>query len=398
MTAVGSDPPGHRATVYVLTLAQALAMTGVSMVTLTTGLAGTYLAVDPTLATLPLAIQFLATMLSTFPAAMVMRRFGRRFGFTAGQLIGVAGAAVSVLALFDKSFALLNAGGLLLGIHNACWGYYRFAAAESAAPAFRQRALSLVMGGGVLAAVAGPELAKHTRDLLAPIMFAGCYAVIAGLCLVNVILLQAGRYAPPPSADERASSGRPLADIMRQPRFIAAAAAALVGYSVMILVMAATPISMVDCGLTFDDAAWVIQWHGLAMFAPSFFTGRLIEKFGAVKVISAGLALNVACMALHLAGTDLSNFWAGLVALGLGWNFMYVGATSLLTETYRFEEKEKVQAANDTLVFAGISLATFASGALQNSFGWQAVNAAIAVPLVLAFIAVLGARTRPATA
>lgn len=388
----------HRPTVYILTLAQALAMTGVSMVTLTTGLAGTYLAVDPKLATLPLAAQFVATMLTTFPAAMLMRRFGRRAGFTAGQLIGVAGAALSVQALNDKSFALFALGGVLLGVHNAFWGFYRFAAAEAASPAFKSKALSLVMGGGVLAAVAGPELAKHTRDLLAPISFAGCYAVIAGLCFINVILLQAGRFAAPPSAAERASSGRPLADIARQPRFIAAVTAAMVGYGVMILVMAATPISMVDCGLDFDDAAFVIQWHGLAMFAPSFLTGSLIQRFGALKVIVAGLALNVVCMAVHLVGVDFSNFLIGLVALGLGWNFMYVGATSLLTESYLPEEKDKAQALNDTLVFAAISVATFASGALQNTVGWQAVNATIAVPLVLALMAVLGARRRPGIA
>lgn len=392
----GSD--GHRATVYILTLAQALAMTGVSMVTLTTGLAGTYLAVEPTLATLPLAAQFLATMSSTFPAAMLMRRFGRRAGFTMGQVIGVAGAALSVLALTERSFVLLAVGGVLLGVHNAFWGFYRFAAAEAASPAFRSRALSLVMGGGVLAAVAGPELAKHTRDLLAPIGFAGCYAVIAGLCLINVVLIQAGRFAPASSAAERTNSGRPLAEIARQPQFIAAVAAATVGYSVMILVMAATPISMVDCGLTFDDAAFVIQWHGLAMFLPSFFTGSLIQRFGTIPVIGAGLALNVVCMAAHLSGIDFANFWFGLMALGLGWNFMYVGATSLLTECYRREEKDKAQAANDTLVFAGISIATFASGALQNSFGWQAVNAVIALPLLLALIAVLGARRRPGIA
>ena len=393
-----AEAPRIPPTVYILTLAQALAMTGVSMVTLTTGLAGTYLAADPKLATMPLAVQFLATMLATFPAAMVMRRYGRRPGFTMGQVIGVAGALVSVLALTKGSFPILTAGGVLLGIHNAFWGYYRFAAAEAAGPGLKNRALSCVMGGGVLAAVAGPELAKHTRDLMEPIMFAGCYAVIAGLCVVNVLLIQAARFTPPVSAAERASTGRPLAEIISQPRFIAAVTSALVGYGVMILVMAATPISMIDCGLTFNDAAFVIQWHGLAMFAPSFFTGALIQRFSALRIIVAGLVLNVACMALHMTGTDFSNFWAGLVALGLGWNFMYVGATSLLTECYLPEEKDKAQAANDTLVFAAITVATFASGALQNTYGWQAVNAAIALPLLLAFIAVLGARKRPAMA
>lgn len=388
---------GARPTVYILTLAQALSMTGVSMVTLTTGLAGTYLAADATLATLPLAIQFLATMCSTFPAAMLMRRRGRAFGFTLGQVIGASGGAVSVAALLSNSFPMLLAGGVLFGIHSAFWGYYRFAAAEAADPAFRQKALSLVMGGGVLAAIAGPELAKHTRDLMAPVMFAGCYATIGVLCLVNVVLVRFGRYAPP-AVPTGGQAGRPLRDIVAQPMFIAAVMSAAVGYAVMILVMAATPISMVDCGLTFNDAAFVIQWHGVAMFAPSFVTGALIQRFGALRIVLVGLVLNAVCMGLHLAGTAIENFWAGLFTLGLGWNFMYVGATSLLTECYRPEEREKAQAANDTMVFAAITVATFASGALQNTYGWNAVNGAIAVPLVLALIVVLGARRKSASA
>jgi predicted MFS family arabinose efflux permease len=394
-----STPPAHmgsRSTVVVLTLAQALAMTGVSMVTLTTGLAGTYLSADPKLATLPLAAQFVATMLTTFPAAMLMSRFGRRTGFTLGQFIGLTGALISVEALDRASFSWLFAGGILLGVHNAFWGYYRFAAAEAADPAFKTRALSLVMGGGVLAAVAGPELAKASQALLAPVMFAGCYAVIAALCVANVILLQLGRFPPPPNAAERGDSGRPLADIVRQPTFVVAVTAATVGYGVMILVMAATPISMVDCGLTFNDAAFVIQWHGLAMFAPSFATGALIQRFGSLRMIAAGLVLNVVCMAIHLAGVDFANFLLGLAALGLGWNFMYVGGTALLTESYRPAEKEMAQAANDTIVFAAISLATFASGALQNTLGWQAVNAAIAAPLVLVVLVLSLLKRRPA--
>jgi predicted MFS family arabinose efflux permease len=383
--------PRGRRTVLVLTLAQALAMTGVSMVTLATGLAGTYLAVDPSLATLPLAAQFAATMCTTFAAAMIMRRIGRRAGFTLGQAVGVAGALVSAWALRENSFAWFLAGGVLLGVHNAFWGFYRFAAAEAADEAFRAKAISLVMAGGVISAVLGPELAKATRDLLAPISFAGCYVAIAGLCALNIALLQAARLPPAPTAAERRDSGRPLPELLRQPGFAAAVLAAMVGYGVMILVMAATPISMVDCGLTFDDAAFVIQWHALAMFAPSFFTGSLIKRFGTRDIVIVGLVLNAACMAIHLAGTDFANFWFGLVALGLGWNFVYVGATTLLTENYRPAEKDKAQATNDTLVFAAITVATFASGALQNTIGWQAVNMAIALPVVIAFAAVMAA-------
>jgi predicted MFS family arabinose efflux permease len=377
--------------VGVLALAQALAMTGVSVVTLTTGLAGTYLTPDPTFATLPLAAQFVATMFATFPAAMIMRRVGRRVGFTAGQCIGVLGAAVSAWALLQQSFALFFVGGALLGIHNAFWGYYRFAAAEAADPAFKSKAISWVMAGGVLAAVAGPELAKLSRDWLAPVVFAGCYAAIAGVCVVNVLVLQFARL-PGAIALPPRGAGRSSFALLKQPKYLAAVAAGMAGYGVMILVMAATPLSMADCGLAFDDAAFVIQWHGLAMFAPSFFTGALIQRWGAPRIITLGLVLNVACMAVHLQGTALENFWFGLVALGLGWNFMYVGATALLTESYRPEERDTAQATNDTLVFATISLATFASGALQNTLGWVAVNGVIALPLLLSFIALMGLR------
>ena len=375
-------------TVGVLTLAQALSMTGVSVVTLTTGLAGTYLAASPTLATAPLAAQFVATMLATYPAAMVMRKYGRRAGFSLGQLIGLMGALASAFALWEKSFPMFLAAGAVLGVHNAFWGYYRFAAAEAAGESFKARAISLVMAGGVLAAVAGPELAKHTRNLFEPVVFAGCYGAIAILCAVNIVLLQAARLPAAPVVQSH-RVGRTWRELLKDPTYFAAAASAMTGYGVMILVMAATPISMADCGFTFDDAAFVIQWHALAMFAPSFFTGSLIGRWGAMRIIFAGLFLNVFCMAVNLSGTNISNFWFGLVALGLGWNFMYVGGTALLTSAYRPEERDTAQATNDTLVFAAISVATFASGALQNTLGWFAVNAIIALPLVLSLIALM---------
>jgi predicted MFS family arabinose efflux permease len=322
---------------------------------------------------------------------MLMRKYGRRVGFTLGQIIGVLGAVFSVYALMEQSFPLFLAAGAVLGIHNAFWGYYRFAAAEAADAAFKTRAISLVMAGGVLAAVAGPELAKHSRNLFEPVVFAGCYAAIAIMCAVNVVVLQFARLPGAPAA-KTSHGGRNWAQLLKDPKFFAAAAAGMTGYGVMILVMAATPISMADCGLSFDDAAFVIQWHGLAMFAPSFFSGHLIQRWGAMRIILAGVALNLVCMAVNMSGTNISNFWFGLVALGLGWNFMYVGATAMLTEAYRPEERDTAQATNDTLVFAAISVATFASGALQNTLGWVAVNAIIALPLVLSFMALMSMR------
>lgn len=389
------DHRKSRWTVLVLALAQALSMTGASIVMLVTALAGAHIAPDPRLATLPLALQFVATMLTTFPAALWMKNVGRRIGFTMGQIIGIGGGVIGSYALLQGSFTLLIVSAVFLGVHNAFWGYYRFAAAEAAPPEKRAKAISLVMAGGIFSAVFGPELAKATRDLFSPVVFAGCYAAISALTAFTACLIQAAaltKFAQPPVSPETVE--RPLLEVMRQPKFIVAAIAAMVGYGVMIMVMSATPLSMVDFGFAFEDAAFVIQWHALAMFSPSFFTGSLIKKFGAVRIILAGVVLNVISMASNLAGVEFINFWLGLVALGLGWNFMYIGGTALLTETYRQSEQEKAQAANDFLVFATISVATFSSGALQNGFGWVAVNGAMVVPLTVALCTVFWLTTQ----
>ena len=371
--------------VLVIALSQAFSMTGAGIVMLVTGLAGLYLAADERLATLPLATQFIATMVATFPAALCMKRVGRRIGFTFGQLVGVCGSLVSCLALLEARFDLLIAGAALLGVHNAFWGYYRFAAAEAAMPEKRAKAISLVMAGGIISAVAAPELSKVPRDLFSPITFAGCYAAIAVLALLTACLLQAAAFDKPFSqSNQYKKNARPLAEIVRQPKFIVAATSAMIGYGVMILIMSATPLAMIDCGFAFEDAAFVIQFHALAMFGPSFFTGTLIRKFGVIRVISAGIVCNIACMVSNVSGVELGNFWFGLIALGLGWNFMYIGGTAVLIDTYRSSEREKSQAANDFLVFATISVATFSSGVLQNGFGWIAVNGAMIAPLLMA--------------
>ena len=364
-------------------------MTGAGIVMLVTGLAGAYLAEDDRLATLPLAIQFVSTMAATFPAALWMKRVGRRIGFTAGQCIGICGGLLSCYALLEARFDLLIAGATLLGVHNAFWGFYRFAAAEAALPEKRAKAISMVMAGGILSALSAPELAKMTRDLFSPVVFAGCYAAIAILALSTALLIQTAALKKPAfPRGSSAGSARPLSEIVRQPIFIVAAVSAMVGYGVMILVMSATPLSMIDCGFSFEDAAFVIQWHALAMFGPSVITGSLIRRFGALRIILIGVGLNTVCMISNLSGIELVNFWIGLMALGLGWNFMFIGGTTLLTEAYRPSEQEKTQAANDFLVFATISVATFSSGALLNSFGWAAVNSAMVLPLICALTAV----------
>ena len=381
-----AGPAPARRNVLILALCQALAMSGTSIVLTVSALAGHMLAADKSLATLPLAVQFTATMLATIPASLLMGRIGRRAGFTIGQLFGIAGAALAVYAIYRADFGVFVAAALLLGVHNAVWQYYRFAAAETAGEEFRARAISYVLTGGLIAAFVGPMLARTSREFLAPFTFAGCYVAIIGLSFTTILLLQLIRIPRPPQAG-KGNSGRPLAEIVRQPAFLVAALAAMFGYATMTLVMTATPLAMIACGLPFGDAAFVIQWHLVGMFAPGFFTGTLIRRFGVLRVIIAGTLLNALCMAINLAGIGIVNFWLALLLLGVGWNFMFIGGTTLLTEAARPEERAKVQAANDFLMFSMVALAGFSSGALQHAVGWHAVNAAVALPMLIAFAA-----------
>ena len=395
MTTPGSADArsAHRAdptkkNVLILALCQAFGMTGNAMVITVSALVGFDMAVDKGLATLPLALQFTATMIGTIPASLLMRRIGRRAGFSLGASVGCIGGATAAYAIASGSFALFCLAAMLNGVFHAFILYYRFAAADTASETFRPRAISLVMAGGVVAAIAGPELAKWSRGLFAPALFVGSYAAIAGLAAVSLVLLQFVDI-PRLSAAERARSGRPLGVILRQPKCVTAILSAAVGYAVMSLVMTATPLAMVAHHFDFDAAAFVIQWHGLAMFLPSFFTGQLIQRFGAVRIISVGIAMNVASLAINLSGVEFLQFWAALVLLGLGWNFMFVGGTALLTEVHTPAERGKTQAVNDFLVFTTVSLAAFSSGALHSSFGWTAVNLGMAPPLLIALTAVV---------
>jgi predicted MFS family arabinose efflux permease len=372
--------------VLVLSLCQALSMTGASLVILVSALAAQTLADDKSLVTLPIAFQFTATMLTTIPASLLMGKIGRKLGFTLGQVIGVCGAALASYAIFEGNFWLFALASAMLGSHNAFWQYYRFAAADTASGEFKAKAISLVMAGGVFAAVAGPQLGKWSVDLFSPVLFVGCYVVIIALSTITIFMLQ-GVSIPKPTTVGISVRGRPLGEIMRQPVFIVAVISAMFGYSVMTLVMTATPLAMAFCGFDFSDTGTVIQFHALAMFAPSFFTGHLIKKFGVLHIIIIGAILNVGCMAVNLMGIEFANFWIGLMLLGLGWNFMFVGGTTLLTEAYRPEEKSKVQAANDFIVFGAVSVAAFSSGALFDIFGWAAVNAAVTLPMLIAFVA-----------
>ena len=389
MSLTEAKPHSHeRKNVFVLALSQALSMSGMSMVMTASALTGLMLADDKSLATVPMALQFVAAMITTIPASLFMGRYGRRIGFSVGQAVGACGALLATYAIYTQSFWLFATASLLLGIHVAFWQYFRFAAADSASPDFKAKAISYVLAGGVISSFLGPQLAKFGEKLLEPIIFAGIYILIAGLCITTLFLIQAIKIPSPKSAGIN-NSGRPILEIMRQPVFIVAAMSGMFGYGAMTFVMIATPLAMNFCGFAFTDSATVIQWHVLAMFAPSFITGSLIKKFGVLNIILCGVVLNVCAIAINLSGIEFLNFSIGLATIGLGWNFMFIGGTTLLTEAYRPEERSKVQAANDFMVLSTTTIAAFSSGALQQSVGWALVNAMVTVPMTLVFTAVI---------
>jgi len=397
MTAsISTAPEGAahtRRNVIVLAICQALSMSGSSLVMTISALAGKMLSDDPALATVPMAVQFLVTMMSTVPASLLMGRVGRKIGFTVGQMFGICGAGLACWALFQGSFLWFVGGASLLGVHNAFWQYYRFAAADTAGPEGRAKAISYVLTGGVLAAVIGPQISKSTFDLFDPIQFAGGYVGVIALSMLTIVLLQMIRIPKPKKADHTTPAGRPILEIARQPVFLVAVLASMVGYATMTFIMQATPLAMQICGFGFKDTATIIQWHVLAMFAPSFVTGHLIKRIGVIYVILIGTLCNFFAMAVNLSGIDFSNFWGGLMLLGVGWNFMFIGGTTLVTEAYRPEEQSRVQAFNDFLVFGCVATAAFGSGYLQAKFGWLAVNMALALPVFAVFLAAIWYRT-----
>lgn len=374
-----------RRNVLLLALCQALYMTGTSMVITVTALAGTAIASVKSFGTLPLSLQFVATMAATIPASLFMQRHGRRAGFIVGALVGIAGAAIGLYALLHANFVLFTLGSMLIGVLNGFAIYYRFAAADTADPAFKPKAISLVMAGGVAAAFLGPNLAKYTVDLFAA-SFAGCFAALVGLHILT-ILIMVMIDIPKPAAEDRKNSGAPLSQILRRPAIIVAILAGVAGYSSMNLVMTATPLSMVGHHFAFSDAAMVIQWHVFAMFAPSFVTGHLIARYGSPSIIMAGAALILICVAINLHGVSLAHYLIALIALGTGWNFMFIGGSALLTSAHDSAEKAKVQGLNEFLVFTSVALASFASGAVQYGLGWLAVNLFVVPLTVLALAA-----------
>lgn len=358
--------------VLILAICQALALScGVLAVT-AGALVGRALAADPALATLPVALTVVGTLLATMPASQFMHRVGRRVGFALGALIGVASGLVCAAGILVQSFALFAAGNLMIGIFQAFVGYFRFAAAESVPESFRSRAIAWVLAGGVIAALLGPQLATWGHDFVPKSAFAGSYLLMATFC-VALTALVLGLDLPRAVSTASASAGRSLAQIARQPVFVVAVTGATVGYAVMLLVMTATPLAMVQHQHQVGDAVRVIQAHVLAMFAPSFFSGALVRRFGALPMMLAGLALLAAHVAVAAAGVEFAHFFWALVLLGAGWNFSFVAGTALLTEAYTEAERGKAQAANEFILSGCVALASLSSGWLLHAFGWRAV-------------------------
>jgi predicted MFS family arabinose efflux permease len=364
----------------------------------TAAIIGNMLAANKSLSTLPVALQMTGMMCATIPAALLMGRIGRRGGFWAGAAIGASGGVVAGGAVWAASFPLFCLGTFLIGSSNGFAQQYRFAAAELADEGFRSKAISLVLAGGVVSGVFGPEMARWSRDLFSPVLFAGCFAMIVALQICAAALLTIVRLPPPPPRGALRGSGRPLWQIARQPLFVVALLCGMVGYGVMSLVMTATPIAMIGCGFVFTDAAFVIQWHILGMYAPSFVTGHLIARVGLAPILLTGAILLLACCGINLAGIAEGNFWAANLLLGVGWNFLFVGATTLLTRTYRPEERAKVQALNDFTIFGTSTLSAFSSGALLAGFGWSTVQMTVLPFVVVAVAAILWMRWSAARA
>lgn len=374
----------------VLTVAQAVSGSLFPIAISLGGLTGHYLAADKSLSTLPVTALNLGVALATIPAALLMRRIGRRSGFMTGAGAGVIGGIVSSVAILYGSFLLFTIGMLIAGFSGAFTQQYRFAAVDSGSDAFRAKAISWVLIGGLVGAVVGPQAAILTRNLFAPIPFAGAFLAMAVLAILSIAVLSflAGRARQPQQQVNR-GGGRPLSEIARQPKFIAAVVCGIGSFGLMSLVMTAAPLAMVACGLGEDNAALGIQWHVLAMFAPSFVTGPLMARFGREPVMAAGMVILAGCATVALLGIDLPHFWISLVLLGIGWNFGFIGATALLTTTYRPEETGKVQGFNDFLVFGSVAIASFSSGTLFNSVGWSVINWLI-FPVVVICLVTLG--------
>lgn len=384
-----TDQTIARRNIFVLTAAQALGAASPPIIISLGGLVGQQLSSDPALVTLPVSLFSLGLALGTLPAAFIMRAFGRRNGYLLGAGFGMTAGLVAAFGIFTSSFIIFCLGTFIAGFYAAYVQSYRFAATDAATGALKARAISWVMVGGLIAAIIGPQLVIWTRDALPDTPYAGSFISQAALALLAIPVLLLFRSPKAAKAASTGDGGRSLKEILLSPRYMLAVAAGVVSYGLMTFVMTAAPIAMVGHGHSVDHAALGIQWHVLAMFGPSFFTGLLITRFGKERVTAVGLLIIALSAIVALSGLDLTHFWISLILLGIGWNFGFIGATAMVAECHTPEERGKAQGANDFLVFGTVACASFFAGSLLHSSGWQTINwlifpavALILVPLV----------------
>jgi MFS family permease len=370
-----------RSNVKRLAAAQALTGANSAVIFATGSIVGATLAPSISLATVPLSMYVLGLAAGTLPTGAISRAYGRRVAFIGGTGCGVLTGLLGAFAILHGSFVLFCCATFLGGLYGSVSQSYRFAAADGASAAYRPKAVSLVMAGGVFAGVLGPQLVQWTMDIWPPYLFAFSFVVQAAVALIAMAILS-GVDAPRPAPADL-HGGRPLLEIVRQPRFIAAAICGIVSYPMMNLVMTSAPLAMKMCGLSVSDSNFGIQWHIVAMYGPSFFTGSLIARFGAPKVVATGLLLEAVAASIGLSGITALHFWATLIVLGIGWNLGFVGASALVLETHRPQERNKVQAFNDFLVFGMMAVGSFSSGQLLANYGWSAVNLVVYPPVLL---------------
>lgn len=376
--------------VFLLSISQALFQTSSFIGSTLSVLVGMQLAPKESLATIPVSVVSMGTAIMMIPASLIMKKVGQRKAFMFGTLFGIAAGLLAFYGIVNRSFTMFVLGTMLVGCYQGFAQYYRFAAADSVPDGSKGKAISFVMAAGVVAAIAGPSLAKYTQNI-GSATFAYSFLSVTILSILAFIVIASLRFGKRANVKQEIAdiSGRPLKEIIRKKDTITALLSSAVGYSVMVMIMTATPIAMHHCGHSSNTSATVIQWHLLGMFVPSFFTGTLIKRWGVHTVIFIGIIILFIHLAFALTGTDFMHFISGLIFLGVGWNFMYIGGSTLLTRVYRPEEKEKTQAFHDFLVFGIISLSSFSAGGLLEHWGWQGVNLAVVPLLVFALIKII---------
>ncbi|MBX3597207.1 MAG: MFS transporter [Rhizobiaceae bacterium] len=396
-------PAEARRNAIVLSAAQAIIGSANPVALSVGGLVGySLLGTDKSLATAPVTAFVFGMAIGALPAAAAIRALGQKNGFQTGTLITAIGGILATFALMNSNFWLFTVALAALGVGNSFVQQFRFAAADNAPHEFKARAISFVLAGGVVTALLGPQIVIFTKELLQPVMFAGSFASIIVLAAFGAVILS---FLKPPSKREAASQtanlpARPLGEVISEPRFIAAMICGVGSYALMSFVMTGAPLAMVGCGFSTDEATLGISWHVMAMFGPSFFTGRLIQRFGAENIVAVGLGLLILCAVVALSGLQLWQFWTALILLGIGWNFGFIGATAIVSETYRPSEKAKVQGFHDLVLFSTVAFASLMSGATYNAFGWNVLNW-IVFPvcfLCLAALAILAKSRRAKTA